>query len=78
MEDLESLLWITAILSAAGIIAVIAKDYIDGYRMEKKIEGQHEEMIRQLHNATYVIDTLNQKISKQYPVLTDSDSTQTD
>jgi len=38
MENLESLLWIPAIISAVGVGAVIAKDYIKGYKMEKDIK----------------------------------------
>ena len=66
MENLESLLWIPAIISAVGVGVVITKEYINGHRMEKQIEEQNVELQGLTNKTIYNIENLTLRINQKY------------
>lgn len=71
MEDLESILWIPAIICAIGVTVNIAKEYIDGFRMARKLkdmDDQWREPLDKIKRDTYAIERLTDSINKRYNI----------
>ena len=60
MENLESILWVPAILTAMSVITVIAKEYIDQVRMIKKINELSDGYATIIKNINAVAHSLRQ------------------
>lgn len=66
MDGLESSLWVPAVITLTSVTIVIAKDYINGYRMirrVRKISDQYKNVINQSNEVCSDLDQLAADIS---------------